>query len=71
MQSDVKMANLSENIESNAVTTLLLCFLDNIVPECTEVMLQPRKSIPYVNLGKCLQTVQMEIGAKDLASKIN
>jgi hypothetical protein len=37
MQSGVKMGNPSENIDRNDV--LVLCFLDNFVPEFTEVML--------------------------------
>ena len=39
MQRNVMMANLSENVDMT-VGPLLLCFLDNFVPESTEVMLQ-------------------------------
>ena len=49
MQSDVMMANLSENLDAKP---LVVCFLDDFVPERTEVMLQSRKSIAYVDLGK-------------------
>ena len=71
MQSDVMMANLSENIDGSAVIRLVPCFLDNFVPECTEVMLQSRKSIAYVDFGKRPQYAQVEIGAKGSASKLN
>ena len=37
MQSDVKMRDPPENIDGNDV--LVLCFLDDVVPERTEIVL--------------------------------
>ena len=53
MQSDVIMANQTENQDRSAVRPSVPCFLDQFVPERTEVMLWSRKSIAYVELGKC------------------
>ena len=39
VQSDVKMANQTENLDRSAVRPLLLRFLDRFVPKCTEVTL--------------------------------
>ena len=71
MQSDVMMANLFENVDRNVAKPLLLCLLENFVPECTEVMLQSRKGIAYVDLGKRPQNLIAEIGAKGSASEMN
>jgi hypothetical protein len=38
MQSDVKMANQTENLDRRA-RPLVPCFLDQFVPDCTELML--------------------------------
>jgi hypothetical protein len=44
MQSDVKMANQTEDVERNGVRPSVSCFLDpcfldDFIPQCTEVML--------------------------------
>jgi hypothetical protein len=64
MQSDVKIANLIENIDRNDLVTLLVPFFS--VPQRTEVMLQSRKSIAYIKFGKPSQNVPKGIAAKVL-----
>jgi hypothetical protein len=39
MQSDVNLANRTENLDRDDVMFSILYFLDNFVPECTEVVL--------------------------------
>ena len=58
MQSDIKMPKVFENERISAMISLLLCFLDNFVPECTEVMLQSRKGIAYVEFDKISQNLE-------------
>ena len=53
VQSDVKTANQMENMDRIAAIPSVLCFLDQFVPERTEVMLWSRKSIAYIELDKC------------------
>jgi hypothetical protein len=69
MQSDVKMANRMENIDRNGV---MPCFLDDLVPQCTEVVLQTWKSIVYgnvkeLNFGKLVQNVPKEFKETEVA----
>ena len=71
VQSDVKMADPSENDYRSAVRPLAFCFFDNLVPQRAEVMLQFRKSFAYLELGKCLQNVQKGIGAIGSASNMD
>jgi hypothetical protein len=35
------------------------CFLDNFVPECTEVVLQHRKGVVYVKFGEFLHKLEL------------
>ena len=71
MQSDVIMANETENQDRNAVNPSVPCFLDQFVPECTEVMLWSRKSIAYVELGKCPHNLKhaLRVGMVSLAPR--
>ena len=74
MQSDVKMANQIENLDRIAETPLLLCFFDQFVPDCTEVMLKPRKGMANVKIGKFLHTQQAPVhvfGMNDSARDVD
>ena len=76
MQSDVMVVNRSENRERSGVRPLVLwplflCFLDNFVPECTEIMLQSRKRIVYVESGKCPKDLRKADGARGCANKMD
>jgi hypothetical protein len=71
MQSDVKIVNQIENRNRTGVRPFVLCFLDDFVPECTEVMLQSRKCTAYVELYKCRQMLRVrwiEIASDTLSS---
>ena len=71
MQSDVKVPKVFENERISASMSLLHCFLDNFVPECTEVMLQSRKSIAYVELVEFHQNLPQDNVAKGSASHLD
>ena len=72
MQTNILMTSISENFDWGGARTLPPCFLDNFVPEHTEVVPQSRKSFEYINLGKCHQSVPIVEMEKDgLANKMH
>jgi len=46
------MPNLFEDVYRNGIYAAAPGFLDNLIPQGTEVVLQFRKSITYVEFGK-------------------
>jgi len=72
VQSDVCLADLTENIGRSAIGATPLRFLNDLVPQGTEFVLQFRKGIAHVKLGKGAQNGRCpKTGAKGLASHVD
>jgi len=53
VQTDVRVANFTEDMNGSAVgPTIPPSFLDDLIPEDTEIMPQFRKGITYVKLAE-------------------
>jgi hypothetical protein len=58
VQSDVMMPNPNEDAYSIDICVAALDFSDDLIPHGTEVVLQFRKSITYVEFGKSFHNIQ-------------
>ena len=72
VQSDVSLADLTENLDGSAVGATPPRFSNDFVPQGTKFVLQFRKSVVHVKLGKRGQNERRPgTGAKGLASHVD